>query len=676
MSTDGPGLQQILACAAALAGIGGILCVLAASPRRTGLASLVLCAAFAALLAGGVLAFEGSPVADPELSAHLLRGATAGLVLGVLLAMGEARTRERAAKRAQSESETYRREVERLSGTNVRLEDELQDVRRRLTLNERRGEATRSGRDSTGVHQRKALESALSSERKHRAVFEGALEGMAMLERETLRLDTVNPSLVKMTGRDAAELATLTLMDLFTAGDGVPGKADLLRSAREGRPLTVDIQNKDGQVTHADVSIAVIGSGADAQLLTIVRDVSERRMLEQELQQHLTMLQERERGLADANRELAEHASRIEQMNARLSKLQEQKDHFVSTVSHEMRTPLTSIRSFSEILLKHGDAEPEVRREFLEIINKESERLTRLVTNVLDLARIEAGEARLEISEFDLRAVAADAVASMSGMASAKQVAIRRDLGETRRMFCGDRDKIQQLVMNLVSNAVKFSPQARDVTVSVRDAGRSGFTEIVVTDQGPGIPEKDLERIFEKFRQSGDTVPGGVPGTGLGLAIGREIANLHGGRVWAESEKGRGTRLRVELPGLEESRRLLAGHLPVVQPEAPRGALPAETPEPPRSAPAQAVPAPRGAIRGRAAEISALPPLPPRPAGSPSPAPRPTGLRSAGAPPRPAAPAPSAHDWSVTGTLPPLPPEILRKRPDEMSSTGELPPIR
>jgi PAS domain S-box-containing protein len=405
--------------------------------------------------------------------------------------------------------------------------------------------------DAESLKLKKALEAALAGERRQRAFFDGALEGMAVLERDTLKFCDVNASLVRITGFDAAELATRAFTDLFCTGPGKPGKLELQRSGREGRALMVEIMRKDGRTVFVDVGVAVIGAGADARILAVVHDVSERRLLEQELQLHLAAQNERERRLEDANRELALRAERIEGMNSRLEELQAKKDDFVSTVSHELRTPLTSIRSFSEILLDYGDADESVRREFLGIIHKESKRLTRLVDDVLDLAKIEADEARLEISEFDAKDVVADAVASMAGTAKARGAVVRVVADREPMMLRADRDKIQQLVMNLLGNALKFGTQGGEVLVAASSGPGGGPIEISVSDDGPGLAPTELERVFEKFRRGRDG-QSGTAGTGLGLAISREIVKMHGGRIWAENRNDGGGRFRVELPGIPE----------------------------------------------------------------------------------------------------------------------------
>jgi PAS domain S-box-containing protein len=483
--------------------------------------------------------------------------AGAGVLFGVAclaVSVIKRRVEGKALNKAVASGENHRREMKRLDAENARLEDELRDMRRRqavaATGNERRPPAGLV-QDAETLKAKRALEAAQAAERRQRAFFDGALEGMAVLERDTLKFCDVNASLVRITGFDATELSTRAFTDLFCTGPGKPGKLELQRSGREGRALMVEITRKDGRTVFVDVGVAVIGAGADARMIAVVHDVSERRLLEQELQLHLAAQNERERRLEDANRELALRAERIEGMNARLEELQAKKDDFVSTVSHELRTPLTSIRSFSEILLDYGDADEAVRREFLGIIHKESKRLTRLVDDVLDLAKIEADEARLEISEFDAKDVVDDAVKSMAGTAKARGAVVRVVADGGPMPLRADRDKIQQLVMNLLGNALKFGTKGGEVVVSASGASGAGRVEIAVSDDGPGLAPNELERVFEKFRRSRDS-QNGTAGTGLGLAISREIVKMHGGRIWAENRNEGGGCFRVELPGVPE----------------------------------------------------------------------------------------------------------------------------
>ncbi len=650
MNLDQAETRMIIAAASALAGAAGMMCVLAAKPRRFTPASVTLLLAFVALVAGGVLGFEAAPFFDPNWSAAFTFGGAGTVLVGALLTIAEARAKERAFLRAVAESEARRREVERLGTTNVRLEDELQQTKSRLSTVEQKGSASDQTRSARDLLQRKALETAQSAERRYKAIFEGAVEGMATLERESLHVVGANPAMLRMTGLDAETLTQRSFVDLCTLGENPLVIADLQRCARERGALDVTMRRDDGGVTHAQVTVTPMG-GAESQLLVVVRDAGGRRGSDDDAARQLAAMAEREKR-ADAERRTAvADSARLGEANARLSALSAQKDHFVSTVSHELRTPLTSITSFTEILLHHDEVEPIVRREFLEIIQKESARLTRLVSGMLDLARIEAGQGRLDITDFDVRDVIADAVASVSGIAVERGVDVRVKVPSTQRLLHGDRDKVQQLAINLIANAVKFSPEGAEVQVHVRDAQTQGRVEISVLDHGPGIPPADLERIFEKFRRSDEGSARDVPGTGLGLAICREIAGLHGGRVWAECAPGSGAHLRVELPTAEEGRRFMAA-------ASTRGTA--------KARPDETVPtaAPLPHAKPDVAHLVSVG------RGAPERAKRKpmTELQQAS--------ARDAIEWSTTGSLPPLRAAQSGGSREAPPATGELPPIR
>lgn len=231
-----------------------------------------------------------------------------------------------------------------------------------------------------------------------------------------------------------------------------------------------------------------------------------------------------------------------------LQTLDRAKDSFLSSVSHELRTPLTSIRSFSEILLDYGDDEdPEVRREFLTIIKDESERLSRLINQVLDLAKIEAGCMTWELASFDFRDLIDAAVRGLAGLEHTKPVGFEVDVPEDVVGYLGDRDRLHQVLTNLLTNAWKFSPDGSDVTVRLR--ALDGGLEVRVADRGPGIPDDDeKERIFDRFRQGVHNLTDKPDGTGLGLPISKEIVQMHGGFIACEDNPQGGAVFLFLLP--------------------------------------------------------------------------------------------------------------------------------
>jgi signal transduction histidine kinase len=253
------------------------------------------------------------------------------------------------------------------------------------------------------------------------------------------------------------------------------------------------------------------------------------------------------RRLEEKSRELQAATTELRAANERLKELDRLKDDFVSTVSHELRTPLTSIRSFSEILHDNPELAPEKRREFLAIIVKESERLTRLINEVLDLSKIQSGTLEWHMADVDLAEVARDAAATTSQLFRDKGARLELVLPDKAPALWADRDRLMQVTVNLLSNAVKFCPNANGrVTLAV--ASDPDALTLSVTDNGPGIAPEHHAAVFERFHQVGVTLTGKPQGTGLGLAISRMIVDHHGGRIWVESEPGEGATFRVRVP--------------------------------------------------------------------------------------------------------------------------------
>ncbi len=230
-----------------------------------------------------------------------------------------------------------------------------------------------------------------------------------------------------------------------------------------------------------------------------------------------------------------------------LKRLDELKDTFLSSVSHELRTPLTSISSFAEILLQYEDEDPATREEFLGIIKREAERLSRLIDDVLDLAKIEAGMATWKPERCDLRSIVEDAIATIRPLLEAGGMSSHFSYPPRIPQVLCDKDRVCQVVMNLLSNARKFTKQGD--TIEARLQVENGFVRCEVEDHGAGIAPENCDRIFEKFRQVEDDGLTNKPkGTGLGLPISRDIVEFHGGKLWVESQIGKGSTFIFTIP--------------------------------------------------------------------------------------------------------------------------------
>ncbi len=227
------------------------------------------------------------------------------------------------------------------------------------------------------------------------------------------------------------------------------------------------------------------------------------------------------------------------------------KDDFVATVSHELRTPLTSMMGFLE-MIREGEAGElnDEQQRFLAIVYRSSERLQRLVGDLLFVARLDANGLQLQFADVDVTEVVRDAVESTAALARSRAIDLRAELADVPSIF-GDRERLSQLVGNLISNALKFTPEGGIVTARTFVDGDSAVIE--VTDTGIGIPEAEQSRLFQRFFRSSTATEQAIPGTGLGLVISRAIAEAHGGTISVRSAPGAGTSFRVELPfGAEE----------------------------------------------------------------------------------------------------------------------------
>jgi two-component system phosphate regulon sensor histidine kinase PhoR len=242
----------------------------------------------------------------------------------------------------------------------------------------------------------------------------------------------------------------------------------------------------------------------------------------------------------------------------RLKRLESMRTDFAANVSHELRTPITNIKGYVETLQEIGYDDPPQVGHFIEIIHRNTRRLSMLVEDLLSLASLDQIDSRtgLEFEDLEIGQVLGDVQGELGDTARAKQVALSVSCGPGIRVFA-NRTLVHQAVANLVSNAIKYSPTGSSVEVEGRLAG--DVVEIEVVDNGPGIPAKHLPRIFERFYRVDKARSRELGGTGLGLALVKHIALAHGGAVDAQSVVGKGSRFTIRLPLADAGRSLLPG---------------------------------------------------------------------------------------------------------------------
>ena len=252
--------------------------------------------------------------------------------------------------------------------------------------------------------------------------------------------------------------------------------------------------------------------------------------------------------------ELAQHTESLEIANRELQQLDQMKDDFISTVSHELRTPLTSIKGSAELLLSSEDDDRETQMQFLRIINSESDRLTRLINDVLDLSQMESRQMRWMWQDLELSEVVNVAVDGTQALLIQKDLSIYVELDGTLPNLWNDRDRLVQVVTNLLSNAIKFTPRGGEIRITARELsadesdGLGEKLEVCVSDTGIGIDTAEYQNIFQKFMQVGETLADKPKGTGLGLPICKQIVEFFGGKIWVESTPGNGSSFYFTVP--------------------------------------------------------------------------------------------------------------------------------
>ncbi|CAN5349061.1 hypothetical protein BH10PSE1_BH10PSE1_31490 [soil metagenome] len=356
---------------------------------------------------------------------------------------------------------------------------------------------------------RKAMLTDISNQvARQQVIFNSAIDAIVTLN-PSGSIETVNAAAETMFGYSAAELDRRDismLIDIATDGDGeFLKRLGASQGALErGLIRQMEARRSAGDAFPVDVALGAMHLPTGTHIVAVIRDVSERK--------------------------------RIEQL----------KDEFVSTVSHELRTPLTSIAG-SLGLLAGGAAGPlpDKAGRLIQIAHANSQRLVRLINDILDIEKIESGKLRLDLAPLDLRDIAERSIDGVRGYAEELGVSLSLAKGEPAPVR-GDADRLIQVVTNLLSNASKFSPSGGVVTVTVDPETR--LARLSVTDHGPGIPDAFRARIFSKFAQADGSDTRAKGGTGLGLAIAREITERHGGRLWFESAPGEGSTFHLDLP--------------------------------------------------------------------------------------------------------------------------------
>jgi cell cycle sensor histidine kinase DivJ len=378
---------------------------------------------------------------------------------------------------------------------------------------------------------------AIASQDRQRAADEAAAEGAAMyrfladnamdlITRHSAdgRIRFASPAALSILSRVPDSLLGVTLSSLVHPDDLKTMQAAFVEASYFGRAASAEVRLKRGDGSYIWTEMrcrpAAPVDGEAADIVAVTRDISERKA--------------HERALIEA-RDLAEGASRA-------------KSSFLANMSHELRTPLNAIIGFSEVMTHQmfGPVGSPRYLEYAKLINESGGHLLELINGILDMSKIEAGKFELSEEMFDLDEVASQALRFVKLQADRKGVALKMGVSDGAKQIFADKRAVKQMLVNLVTNGVKFTPRGGQVIMAAVRA--AGGVEIAVSDTGVGISQKDLEKLGKPFEQAEGAHTRTQEGTGLGLALVKAFATMHGGDAAITSTLGEGTTVRVHLP--------------------------------------------------------------------------------------------------------------------------------
>jgi PAS domain S-box-containing protein len=364
------------------------------------------------------------------------------------------------------------------------------------------------------------------SEADHRAIFERSPIGIARVGGDG-ELVEANPALLQMLGHDAETMRGTAWPEMLRAYDQAAtrqGKAKFLAGITDGSSVQVRAATGAGDWLWLQLTATSIpdANGRPEHVLLMIEDVT---------------------AVRETSDRLAEALEAQRAAIANLETLDRTKSEFLSIVSHEFRTALTGIQGFSE-LIRDGGLEPDEVRAYGGYIFNDADRVNRLIGDMLDLDRMESGRMTMRATDVDINDILMEAIARAT--TSTVTVEFKSDLDPRLPIVSGDRDRLIQVVSNLVNNAVKYSPEGGTVTLTSRVEGK--YALISVTDTGLGIPADEIAHVFERFRRVRSGAAQSIPGTGLGLTIVKQIVEMHGGKIWVESALGHGSSFHFTIP--------------------------------------------------------------------------------------------------------------------------------
>jgi len=397
------------------------------------------------------------------------------------------------------------------------------------------------------TERKRAEKELISSEERLRILFEFAPDAYYLGNLKGHFVDG-NRAAEETTGYKREELIGNSFLKLqLLSPRQIPRAAALLAKNVLGQPTGPDeftLRRKDGSQVSVEIRTFPVKIKGQTLVLGIAHDITERKRTELELQEKNEQLDVQNEELQSQSEELITQQQELIEKNRQVEEANRLKSEFFAQMSHELRTPLHSINGFTQLMLGDKVPDPDTRKEFLTIIDKQSVHLGSLIDNLLDMSRLESGRFRIQKQHISIKDVLYYSILSSYSLTNEKGIVINEDVPAVLPEVEADEGRLKQVVVNLLSNAIKFSNKRSNITVKAEVNGKELLMQVI--DHGIGIPEESMAHLFERYYQVEYSPVGG--GTGLGLYISKQIIEAHDGRIWAESKLGEGSTFSFTLP--------------------------------------------------------------------------------------------------------------------------------
>ncbi|MBI5964404.1 MAG: PAS domain S-box protein [Chloroflexi bacterium] len=391
------------------------------------------------------------------------------------------------------------------------------------------------------ITERKQAEEALRTSRERfKTMFEQAPLGIALVDSLTGHIYEVNPRYAEIAGRSTAEILNIDWMQI-THPDDMQADLDSMALLNSGKINGYQMEKRylhpDGTAVWINMTIAPLSveDKTHPRHLCMIENITERKQAEEMIRQYASELE-----------------MRVEERTAELVHANRAKDEFLANMSHELRTPLNGILGFSETLLA-GVRGPinEKQEQALQMIQSSGEHLLGLINDILDVSKIESGKFEIHPETIEVNEICQASLVFIKHLAEKKSITVEYSSSPAASTILADPKRLKQILVNLLNNAVKFTPENGTIKLTVRDQAKEGLMRFSISDTGIGITPENLQRLFKPFVQVDSSLSRQNEGTGLGLTLVKKLVEMHGGSVDVESEVGAGSQFSFTLPWIQ-----------------------------------------------------------------------------------------------------------------------------